>query len=76
MMGDMADDYDWYDDERDEYVEPRPIRCRDCLNEDVYWAKDMRNHWVLYGLNSRKHVCKSNILSAHRTSAFDDLDGP
>lgn len=75
MMGELDDlpfDRDDWDELADE--EPCDVRCRDCQSEDVYWAKDRTGRWVLYNFNSRRHVCKSNIVSAIRLDAFDDID--
>lgn len=67
------DDRDgWYGEQDDEPL--RETRCRDCLSEDVYWAKGADGRWVLYNFNSRKHVCKSNVVRAIRLDAFDDLE--
>ena len=51
----------------------RAAACRDCESTDVYWAQ-VKDQWVLFGTNSRKHVCKPAVLNARRRDAFDNLD--
>jgi hypothetical protein len=71
------DDQDFMDlDEREDADAnpPRELRCRDCGSEDVYWYQDRQGRWVLYGLDSRRHVCKNNVVTALRLDAFEDID--
>lgn len=67
-MSDFTDDLDWY--EEDDDSPRREVKCRLCGDTDVYWA-EIKDRWVLYGRNSRKHVCKTQI---NHTDAFDTLD--
>ncbi len=70
-MGQMdvyLDQHDLYDD--DERLE---TFCRNCGSTDVYWAQ-VKDQWVLYGTNSRRHVCNAKHLAELRRDAFDSLD--
>lgn len=69
-MGEWSDMYD-YGDYDDEYRSE--TECRDCGSIDVYWSQ-VKGRWVLYGTDSRKHVCNAKHLAELRRDAFDDLD--
>lgn len=75
-MGQIDDDIESFglDLDREDDTPPPITRCKYCGDEDVYWGQDGTGRWALYGLNSRKHVCKDGIVSAIHTDAFDDLD--
>jgi hypothetical protein len=56
------------------YGQPSDTRCKFCGDTDVYWAQE-DGRWVLYGTNSRRHVCeKTGEMTERNVSAFDKLD--
>lgn len=73
-MGQYDDDANKvYDPDYDDDERVCEVCCRDCGSTDVYWS--LRNGcWVLYGTNSRKHVCDPKVLSEIRLDAFGTLD--
>lgn len=52
----------------------KEVKCRHCGDTNVYWV-ERDGRFVLYGVNSRRHVCeKTEEMTEKNVSAFDSLD--